>query len=79
MAVTIEPGFYQVPGILEDKGNQERYANIVNWERLAEFADVRGIRIENDVLVTEDGCEVLTAGLPTDAEGIESLVGQSVG
>ncbi|MEM1251623.1 MAG: aminopeptidase P family protein [Cyanobacteria bacterium P01_H01_bin.21] len=79
MAVTIEPGFYQVPGILQDKRNQECYANLVNWGRLAEFADVRGIRIENDVLITEDGCEVLTAELPTDAEIIESLVGQDIG
>ena len=79
MAVTIEPGFYQVPGILKDKSNRECYANLVNWERLAEFADVRGIRIENDVLITEDGCEVLTAELPTNAEVIESLVGQGIG
>jgi Xaa-Pro aminopeptidase len=47
---------------------------VVNWERLAQFADVRGIRIEDDVLVTETGSEVLTAGLPTQASGIESLV-----
>ncbi|MEM8613110.1 MAG: aminopeptidase P family protein [Cyanobacteria bacterium P01_H01_bin.105] len=75
MVVTIEPGFYQVPGILQDKGKCDRYATMVNWERLAQFADVRGIRIENDVLITENGCEVLTADLPTTAEAIENFVG----
>jgi Xaa-Pro aminopeptidase len=60
MAVTIEPGFYQVPAILNDPERREKYQQVVNWERLAEFADVRGIRIEDDVLVTETGHEVLT-------------------
>jgi Xaa-Pro aminopeptidase len=35
-----------------------------------------GIRIEDDVLVTLDGCEVLTAGLPTALEEVEALVGR---
>jgi Xaa-Pro aminopeptidase len=75
MAVTIEPGFYQVPGILQDPARRERYREVVNWERLAQFADVRGIRIEDDVLITATGCEVLTQDLPNRAEAVESLVG----
>lgn len=74
MVVTIEPGFYQVPAILNDPGRRATYQGMVNWERLAEFADVHGIRIEDDVLVTETGTEVLTAALPTKAEAIESIV-----
>ncbi|BAC88034.1 aminopeptidase P family protein [Gloeobacter violaceus] len=74
MLVTIEPGFYQVPVLFGDPLNREKYADAVNWERLGQFADVRGIRIEDDVLVTETGTEVLTAALPTRAEAIESLV-----
>ncbi len=74
MIVTIEPGFYQVPAILNDPQRRSHYSQMVNWERLAEFADVRGIRIEDDVLVTESGAEVLTASLPTQATQIERLV-----
>jgi Xaa-Pro aminopeptidase len=74
MLVTIEPGFYQVPGILNDSECREKYQDVVNWERLEQFSDVRGIRIEDDVLVTEAGSEVLTADLPTDADSIEQLV-----
>ncbi|MBD3881418.1 aminopeptidase P family protein [Phormidium tenue FACHB-886] len=74
MVVTIEPGFYQVPAILSDPDRREKYQDVVNWERLAQFADVRGIRIEDDVLITESGTEVLTAALPTAATEIESLV-----
>lgn len=74
MLVTIEPGFYQVPAILNDPELRSKYQDVVNWERLAQFADVRGIRIEDDVLVTEEGSEVLTAALPTKADDIEQLV-----
>lgn len=74
MAVTIEPGFYQVPALLNDPEQREKYQDVVNWERLESFADVRGIRIEDDVLITETGCEVLTSALPSGAEAIEQLV-----
>lgn len=74
MAVTIEPGFYQVPAILHDPERRQQYSDVVNWERLEQFSDVRGIRIEDDVLITETGHEILTAELPTQIEEIEQLV-----
>ncbi|MEA5571627.1 aminopeptidase P family protein [Calothrix sp. UHCC 0171] len=72
MLVTIEPGFYQVPAILQSARSHYQY--LINWERLQQFADVRGIRIEDDVLVTNTGTEVLTNALPTAAKEIEELV-----
>ncbi|MFQ3617624.1 MAG: aminopeptidase P family protein [Cyanobacteriota bacterium] len=61
MVVTVEPGFYQIPALLQDSERRDRYSKLVNWDRLADFADVRGIRIEDDVLVTTNGRDVLTA------------------
>lgn len=75
MLVTIEPGFYQVPALLQDPARRAKYQKVVNWERLETFADVRGIRIEDDVLVTESGHEVLTEALPVKPEIIEQRVG----
>ncbi|MEL6492853.1 MAG: aminopeptidase P family protein [Cyanobacteria bacterium J06621_3] len=74
MAVTIEPGFYQVPAILNDPKNRDRYADMVNWARLEAFKDVRGIRIEDDILITSQGNEVLSRALPTAPQDIENLV-----
>jgi Xaa-Pro aminopeptidase len=74
MVVTIEPGFYQVPGLLQDPARRDRYGDCIDWERLAQFADVRGIRIEDDVLVTATEPEVLTADLPTDPDQICALI-----
>lgn len=73
MVVTIEPGFYQVPAILQDPQRRDRYRQVVNWDRLAQFSDVRGIRIEDDVWVTEQGAEVLSESLPTRIKDIEFI------
>ncbi len=70
MAVTIEPGFYQVPAILNDPSLRS-LADRVDRNRLARFDDVRGIRIEDDILVTNDGCEVLTAGIPKSTADLD--------
>ena len=70
MVVTIEPGFYQVPSILNPARSQPWYQDWINWDQLDRFATVRGIRIEDDVYVTSTGAEVLSADLPTDPDTI---------
>ena len=75
MAVTIEPGFYQVPAILGDPTLTGRFERDFNRDELAHFADVRGIRIEDDVLVTQNGCDVLTAAIPKELHEIETALG----
>ncbi|CDN13301.1 Xaa-Pro aminopeptidase [Richelia intracellularis] len=72
MLVTIEPGFYQVPAILNSA--RSRYQYLIDWEKLEQFADVRGIRIEDDIFITDTGREVLTAALPTDGSDVENIV-----
>ena len=75
MAVTIEPGLYLVPAILEDDELRKLAGDRLDRERLARFASVRGIRIEDDVLVTETGREILTASIPKEIAEVEALVG----
>jgi len=75
MAVTIEPGFYRVPAILGEPRLDKLAGDRLDRPRLAEFHDVRGIRIEDDVLVTDRGHEVLTAGAPKEREEVERAVG----
>jgi Xaa-Pro aminopeptidase len=74
MVVTIEPGFYQIPSILRNTQIRNRYRHIVNWDRLAMFDDVKGIRIEDDILVTKTGSEVLSQQLPTKVKKLELLM-----
>jgi Xaa-Pro aminopeptidase len=72
MAVTIEPGFYQVAAILDDHERTQCAGDRLRRDRLAAFHDVRGIRIEDTILVTDGGSENLTAMIPKDARAIES-------
>jgi Xaa-Pro aminopeptidase len=72
MAVTIEPGFYQIPALLQTELEVGELESALDRQRLAQFADVRGIRIEDDVLVTESGAEVLTRAIPKTIDEVEA-------
>jgi Xaa-Pro aminopeptidase len=74
MAVTIEPGFYQVPFLLAAPERVGLDGSPIDRARLAQFADVRGIRIEDDVLITEQGNEVLTATLAKEPDAVEEAM-----
>jgi Xaa-Pro aminopeptidase len=73
MYVTIEPGFYQVPLLLERARANPTVREHVDWSRLATFSDVRGIRIEDDVLVSEGEARVLSADAPKEVSDLEDL------
>jgi Xaa-Pro aminopeptidase len=62
--VTIEPGIYFVRALLHDAEFRERYSDAVDWDRAERMVGFGGIRIEDNVLVTDDGHEVLTEAVP---------------
>lgn len=76
MCVTIEPGFYQVPLLLERAKADQRVRELIDWKRLEAFSDVRGIRIEDDVLVGDQGARVLSAAAPKEISEIEALLAE---
>jgi Xaa-Pro aminopeptidase len=71
--VTIEPGIYFINALIEDGEVRRKYREAINWQRVDDMRAFGGIRIEDDVLVTEDGADVLTAALPSALEDIEGL------
>jgi Xaa-Pro aminopeptidase len=77
MVVTIEPGFYQVPLLLERARRDPLVGQFINWDRLTEFGDVLGIRIEDDVLIGENEPCVLSAGVPKEVAEIEAIMKES--
>jgi Xaa-Pro aminopeptidase len=79
MIVTIEPGFYRIPYLLERPEEIRDLESALDRNELARFADVRGIRIEDDVLVTEDGADVLTGAVPKEVGDVEAEMASSPG
>ncbi len=83
MCVTIEPGIYFVPAILHDAAFRKRFRGRVDFARAESFLTMNslrgfgGIRIEDDVLCTPSGHEVLTAAVPKERMAIEALVGSA--
>lgn len=71
MVLTVEPGIYCNPSLLR----HPRFAPALAPDCEARLTGVRGIRIEDDVLVTETGAEVLTQALPSDPAAVCALVG----
>jgi Xaa-Pro aminopeptidase len=61
--VTIEPGIYFIPVILQNKEFREQHRDTVNWDKADSMLNFGGIRIEDNVRITEGEPEVLTAGI----------------
>jgi Xaa-Pro aminopeptidase len=70
--VTVEPGVYFVPALLNDRELRERHRDAVDWDRAERMLGFGGIRVEDNVLVTEDGFAVLTADVPRLALGVRA-------
>ncbi len=62
--VTIEPGLYFIPALLQDPARRRQYADCINWSRVDTLLDVGGVRIEDNILVTEGKPVNLTAAIP---------------
>lgn len=62
--MTVEPGIYFVPALLDDPEKRKLYHDVVDWDELEKWRDVGGVRIEDNVLITPDKPKILTADIP---------------
>ena len=61
---TVEPGLYFIPAILNNPRRRERYRECVNWPLVERYLQLGGVRIEDNVLVTDGLPKVLTREIP---------------
>jgi len=71
--MTIEPGIYFIPELIDRWQQEGRFNQYINYAALAAYRGFSGIRIEDDVLVTQDEPRVLGPGIPKEIGEIEAL------
>jgi Xaa-Pro aminopeptidase/Xaa-Pro dipeptidase len=74
MVVTVEPGLYFIPALIDRWESEGRHGHLIDYTRAREFLPVHGIRIEDDVMITDDGPRVLGPAITKDAAQIEDAL-----
>jgi len=83
MYVTIEPGIYFVPAILQNTTMRKQFKGQVNFAKAERFLKMNnkrgfgGVRIEDDVMCTKSGHDILTADIPKERAALEAIVGSA--
>ena len=73
--ISDEPGIYFIPALIEQWKREGTDKGFVNYAKLEEYYDFGGIRLEDDVLVTEDGARRLgSQRLPVKSSDIEEIM-----
>lgn len=71
--VTDEPGIYFIPALIEKWKAEKTNAEFINFDRLSDYLDFGGIRLEDDILITDTGCEIIGDRVPITPEEIEAI------
>ena len=70
--ITDEPGIYFIPALIEKWKNEGTNAQFINFDVLEKYYDFGGIRLEDDILITDEGCRLLgSKRLPITTEEVE--------
>ena len=70
---TIEPGCYFIPELIELWKSEKKFSEFINYQALGKYMSIGGIRLEDDVLITEKGHKVLGKPIPKTVKEIEAL------
>lgn len=71
--LTIEPGVYFIPELMDYWGAEKRFADFIDYYELNKWRDFGGIRNEEDYLITADGARRLGKKIPLTTEEVEAL------
>ena len=74
--MTDEPGCYFIPALIDLWKSEGKFTEFINYDKAESYKDFGGIRIEDDILVTDDGHKVLGNPIPKTVEEIETTMKQ---
>ncbi len=72
--LTVEPGIYFIPQLIEQWQGENKFKEFINYEKVNEYLDFGGVRIEDNILVTKNSHRVLGKPIPKTIKEIESLM-----
>ena len=73
--LTVEPGLYFIPELIAQWEAEKKFTRFINYDKLSPYKTLSGIRLEDDYLITKNGCKLLGKQLPKSPEEIESFRG----
>lgn len=71
--LTDEPGIYFIPSLIDLWKKEGKFTDFINYDKVENYKDFGGIRIEDDILVTGDGYKVLGKPIPKSVSEVEDL------
>jgi Xaa-Pro aminopeptidase len=72
--ITVEPGIYFIPHLIDIWKQEKKFENFINYDKVDTYRDFGGIRVEDCVLITENGHRVLGTHLPKSVTEIETIL-----
>ena len=73
--VTDEPGIYFIPALIDDWKASGHCKDFINFDKLETYKDFGGIRIEDDLLITENGCRFIGKDrIPYHPKDVEAFI-----
>jgi Xaa-Pro aminopeptidase len=76
--LTNEPGIYFIPELIDMWKAEKKYQQFLNYDKIEEYRNFGGIRIEDDILVTADGHRVLGKPIPKTVAEVESTMSEKL-
>jgi len=73
IVITVEPGIYFIPQLIEKWEAEKKFIQFINYQKLEAYKNFGGIRIEDDVLVTDTGSKVLGKPIPKFVDEVEEV------
>lgn len=71
--LTVEPGVYFIPELIDKMRTKKQFVDFVNYDKLEIYKSFGGIRIEDNVLITNSGHQILGERIPKTIKEIEAL------
>ena len=72
--ITDEPGIYFIPALIDLWKSQNKFTDFINYDKLEAYKTFGGIRIEDDLLITDASCRVLGKAIPKTVKEIEDTM-----